>query len=216
MNILDLIVLIIITLCIIFCAARGLLISLFNLLSIFISFILAIRLQPFISELLRDTALFGALKNLSLGWLGPRIPDTGQVVTDAIEGMALPELFKRATIDYIQRSNITLDIAQINDFVAEYAAGLAIDAISILLVFVGVFLLMRIIAVLLRIVSRLPVIRTFNRIGGAILGLFMGIIISWLVLSVMNGLFGSSPEFNVGYMLADSTFAYRILNIFLM
>ncbi|MCL2703976.1 MAG: CvpA family protein [Defluviitaleaceae bacterium] len=206
MNILDLITTGIILICVIVCAAKGLLISLFNLFSLFISFLLARRLYPFVGELLRETSLFGALKQIMLGWLGPMTPATDQIVTDAVDSMALPELFKRHIIDNIDLSQ-SLDLTGVYDSVSGYAAGLAIDALAIVVVFAAVFLLMRIIAVFLRIVSRLPVVKTFNRLGGAIMGLVIGAILSWLTLSLMNGLFSANPDFPVPDMIAESLVA---------
>ena len=206
MNILDIITTCIILGCMIICAAKGLLLSLFNMLSLFISFMLNRQLYPHISLMLRDTPLFGAFKSLTLGWIGPITPDPDQFVTDAVNNMSLPDMFKRIVLDNIDISQ-AIDLESVYEYVSDYAAGLALDALSILLVFVAVFLLMRIIAVLLKIVSKLPVVRTFNRIGGAIMGLVIGAMLSWLALSVMRGLFSANADFPVADMLAESLVA---------
>ena len=207
MNVLDLITAAILLICVIICAAKGLLISLFNLFSLLISFLLTRRLYPTVSDFLRETPLFYSLKEIILGWIGRGdiTSDTGQIVTDTVNSMALPELFKRLVLENIDSQ--TLDLTGVYDAVADFGAGLAMDALAIAGVFLTVFLLMRIIAMVLKIISRMPVIKTFNRIGGAVMGLVIGSLLSWLILSVMRGLFYANADFPVADMLAESLLA---------
>lgn len=207
MNILDLITAGIVLVCVLICAAKGLLISVYNLFSLFIAFMLTRRLYPIVSDFLRDTPLYGSLRQITLGWIGQNeiTSDTGQIVTDTVDGMALPELFRRIVLDNIEPD--ALDLTAVYDSVSSFAAGLAIDALAMVAVFITVFMLMRVVGMALRVVSRMPVIKTFNRIGGAVMGLVIGAILSWLTLSVMQGLFAANADFPVADLLDESLLA---------
>jgi uncharacterized membrane protein required for colicin V production len=205
----------IILVCVIVGYVKGLLISVFNMLSLFISFFLTRNLYPHVSAFLRGTPLFSGLKDWVAGWIGRSVvvPDTGQIVTDTVNSMPLPEMFRSLVLENLG-SAPELDLTTVYDYVADFAARIACDGIAILLVFVSVFLLMRILAGLLRIVSRMPVIKTFNRIGGGVMGLIIGALLSWLSLSVMKSIFAANTDFPVSDMLAESVIAkFFLFNI---
>jgi uncharacterized membrane protein required for colicin V production len=206
MTVLDLITAGIILICVLFCTWKGILLSLFNLFSLFITFMLTRQLYPLFAGFLEKTPLFRALKQAALGWMGPASESAGQAVREAAENLALPEIFKKILLENFD-FNGSLDIAVVYENISSYIASMVINALAILIVFFTVFILMRVIAAFLRVVSRMPVVKTFNRIGGAVMGLAIGAIFSWLTLSVMQGIFSSNIEFPVMDLLAESLVA---------
>jgi uncharacterized protein YacL len=186
---------------------------LFNLFSLFITFTLTRQLYPLFGALLEKTPLFRTLKQAALGWMGTATTEAGQTVTNVVENFALPEMFKKFLLENVDLSG-SMDLTAVYENISSYIAGMIISALSMAIVFIGVFLIMRIFAVLLRIVSRMPVVRTFNRIGGAIMGIIIGVIFSWVTLSVLQGLFSSNIEFPVTDLLAESLVArFFIFNL---
>lgn len=208
MNILDLITIGIIVVCVVVCYAKGLVISVFNFLSFFITFILTSKIYPVFSEFLKTTSLHDSIKQSVAGWIGQSVvlPDAGAVVGDAINSLAVPVFFKGMLLSNVSGISFP-DASGVFDYAAGFAADLAIDGISIALVFLGVFILMRLAAAVLKLVTKLPVIKTLNRIGGGVIGLLIGAVLSWLVISVLSGLFAANTDFPVSDLLAASVFA---------
>ena len=208
MNALDYITIAIILICVAICFSSGLIISIYNLVSLFIAFLLTNRLSPMAGDLLRQTPLLDTIKSTVTGWLGQNVvmPDTERVVADTVNSMSLPNFFKDIIMQNADQIP-ALDPSGVYEYIADMAAQMAVDAIAMALVFVTVLLLLRIISVVLRIISRLPVIKTFNRIGGGVLGFVIGSMLSWMVLSVMSGIFAVNSDFPVASMLETSFIA---------
>ncbi|MCL2407060.1 MAG: CvpA family protein [Defluviitaleaceae bacterium] len=205
MNVLDYIVFGVFLLSVLFCTWKGLLMSLFNLGSLVVSFLLAQAFYPRVADLLNQTVLREIFENATRGWLNLGDVAADAELTHVVEELTIPQGMRDSII-----SNVGDFTGGVGDAVAGFIAGMAINALAILGVFILVFILMRLIAIVLRIVSKMPVLRTFNRLGGAILGLVMGGILSWLVLFVLNGLFSANPTFPVAELLEDSLIARLI------
>jgi len=209
--ILDFIVIGILGFCV-YCGYRkGFLVSVFKLFSLLITLFLTNMLYPFAGAILRDIGLLDLLK----GHVAKGIPlDTAaanlthMAENTWIDNLALPEFIKSAMIaNNNTQARAAMAVANFKDYVSTYLAGLILNAIAILLVFVAVFFLMKLIVIALKILSKLPVIHTLNNFMGVILGLLQGTLLVWLVLAVLIGLFATSTAFPVGLYLESSTIA---------
>ena len=86
--------------------------------------------------------------------------------------------------------NNMLGVSAFRKYIADSVTGIILNAISFVLVFVGVSIIMRIIIRCLNLLSRLPVIHTMNKMGGMLVGLLKGLILLWLiciVITIMSG-----------------------------
>ena len=74
---------------------------------------------------------------------------------------------------------------EVNHRVAIYLTGIVINSGTFILVYlllsVGLFVLSHV----LNIISKLPVLNELNRVGGGIAGLFQGLVIIWLIFTLM-------------------------------
>lgn len=127
---------------------------------------------------------------------------------DLIRTLPLPDLLIRSLLQYDTPNMYELlDIQTIEEYIASYFAGLAVNIISVIVVFIVVWLIMRIITSMLDLVGRLPVIRVFNHGGGLIFGFLQGILIVWIGLIIIN-LFFLDPNRPEAYsLLNESLFA---------
>lgn len=184
MNVLDLAVIAVIAVCVLIAYNRGLIRSVFNLLSWVVSIALANYLYPPVSRFLRTTGLYTFLKASAADSLGLDeviVDATSKVQAELISNMYIPDFIKSALFENNNPEIYKiLDASGIEDYIAGYMANIFLNIISVIAVFIIVFILMRVLASALDIISKLPVINTFNKIGGIIVGFFTAAIIIWI------------------------------------
>lgn len=127
-------------------------------------------LTPTVSELLRKTPFFDALTN-TVGnglHLENAIGDAAmQTQTDIIQSMHLPDFLKESLVE---NNNPViyhlLDVESLQSYIAGFLANICINIISVLLVFVVVWLAVKFVLKALNLISKLPVLNFFNRACG--------------------------------------------------
>ncbi|MCL2357003.1 MAG: CvpA family protein [Defluviitaleaceae bacterium] len=159
MNYLDLGIAAVVVLCALIGWYRGLIRTVYRLVSFFAAIVLAQMLRPYVSGFLRET-------------------DITYRVRGGVE-RGLGELEYAAGLPGELPPVMT-------EMPADFLTYLAIDAIAIVSVFFIVFTALLIIGSALNIVSKLPVISTLNELGGLLAGMVFGAGISWLVLIVLS------------------------------
>jgi len=181
--ILDAVVLAILALCIYLGYRRGLIRTLFKLCSFLASIFLAWMLYPIVANWLRTTPVYDGIKNFLLTNMS--LEEAGaQTGAQLIEGFPLPGVLQEVLLAHYQ-SAMQETIASVEIFVARFFADLATNMLAIVLVFIAVWVLLRILSGMLDIVSKLPVINTFNRIGGIAAGLLKGALVCWAGMTVV-------------------------------
>jgi uncharacterized membrane protein required for colicin V production len=99
-------------------------------------------------------------------------------------------------------------------FAAYHAAGiqadLAVNGIAIIVVFAIVMVILSVVGTVLDIIGRLPVINTFNKIGGFLVGIIMGVGVSWLVMVGVAVFFAASDSPDVYNLIQNSFLAQRV------
>ena len=147
-------------------------------------------LTPTVSELLRKTPFFDALTN-TVGnglHLENAIGDAAmQTQTEIIESMHLPDFLKESLVE---NNNPViyhlLDVESLQSYIAGFLANICINIISVLLVFVVVWLAVKFVLKTLNLISKLPVLNFFNRACGFLVGLLKGLCVAWLICFVLT------------------------------
>ena len=147
-------------------------------------------LTPTVSELLRKTPFFDALTN-TVGnglHLENAIGDAAmQTQTDIIQSMHLPDFLKESLVE---NNNPViyhlLDVESLQSYIAGFLANICINIISVLLVFVVVWLAVKFVLKALNLISKLPVLNSFNRACGFLVGLLKGLCVAWLICFVLT------------------------------
>ena len=105
----------------------------------------------------------------------------------AIEGTELPEALKRALIennnDEIYRM---LGVEAFVDYVASYLADRIIHTLAFVILFLAVYIGIRLLAHALDLIARLPVLYGMNQIAGALLGLIQALAYFWIFCLVLE------------------------------
>ena len=166
---------------------RGLIRTIFSLGSFALSIILAGYFYPVVAEWLRGTAVYTALKEYIMRTMGLEEVVQGHAV-EVIASLPVPELLRRSLLVHYDRPSIfeLLNVRTIEEYIAGFFAGMAINIIAMVLVFIIVRLVLGVLSRMLDVVSMLPIIRQFNRGGGLILGILQGVIVIWIGLALMN------------------------------
>lgn len=116
----------------------------------------------------------------------------GQAVLPAeqrtlIEGISLPQSIKDALIENNNEEIYQLlGIDKFIDYIGSFLADRIINTLAFIILFIAVYVIIRVLAHLLDIVARLPVLSGMNQIAGAVLGLAMALFYFWIFCLVLN------------------------------
>jgi uncharacterized membrane protein required for colicin V production len=125
-----------------------------------------------------------------------------------INNLPLPAFFREALIE---NHNIDIHAAigatGFADYIAGFLAGIVINIISMVIVFVLVFFGLAMLARLLNIITKLPVLNTLNKLLGGAVGAIWGILLTWLVLGVVIIYFSANSAVDMAEMLETSAVA---------
>jgi len=182
----------------------------------FVNFILAIfltnMLYPHMGRFLRSIdGFFDALTatiRQTMGLDAFIYAETRAAETEIINALPLPAFFRDTLIE----NNNSIIHAAIGatgfvDYIAGFLAGIVINIISMVIVFIivitGLFLLTKI----LNILTKLPIINTLNKLLGAAIGAIWGLLLTWLVLGVVVIYFSANSAIDIAEILEASVIA---------
>jgi len=164
---------------------RGLIRTVFSLVSYVLAISLAIYLFPVVADWLMEMPVYTALKDYIV-----RTMNLGDVVQyqsdELIANLPLPDII-RGFLHEHNTPNIfeLLNVQTIEEYIAAYFSRMAINIIAKVSVFIIVKFTLGLLSGVLDLASRLPVIKQFNQIGGMLIGFVLGLIIVWIGLAVM-------------------------------
>lgn len=173
LNIADIVLIAIIAVFIIVGSVRGLVKTLFGLGSIVVAIILSLTLYPIVSDALA-TSKVGAIVQESVSNL---LGQNEQAATTTENESALPEFVQNSIDNAAQQTTQALSAT---------VTEAALNIISMLIVFVLVKILLWIIAKILDLATKLPVIHSCNKLLGGVLGCVSGILIIYLLLGLLT------------------------------
>jgi len=188
MNVLELVVLIILSACIIKGIKDGLILTICSFLILFVAITVTQAVTPQVSAVLKqDKGMVsfwtGHVKNVLFEPHSDKESKEQEKPEKIIQGLSIPKVIKEQLIENnIQKTYKTLGINSVEEYVSMYIAYSIINCIAYIVVFVIVIIILQIIVRAINLVSKLPVINTMNKLGGAIIGLIRGLIIVWIGL----------------------------------
>ena len=130
-----------------------------------------------------------------------------------IDKLPLPESIKNqinANNSFEVKS--LLNVSNFSGYVSGYITCMILNAISYLLIVILVLIAVRILANLLDIISKLPVLNSINKIGGIAVGTLKGVIIVWLFFVVITVFSGSEFGKSMFEMINDSVVLSYLYN----
>ena len=208
LNGLDIFVIIIICIFVLTGAHRGFIKTCFGFLPVIVSLIAANELYPGVSKFLRGTALYTNLSEKvaeTLDLSGAVQNFVNQSESGIIESLKLPDFFKTSMLE--NNNPVVyqiLGVQNLQDYISGYVANICINVISIIGVYIVVFIAVKIILSTLNLVAKLPGISFLNKTGGAAAGMAEGIVLMW-ILGIILVFFYSSPNFAPFFELLEQS-----------
>jgi len=212
MNSLDIGILVLLGLCALAGYRRGLIRTVYRLVSFVVAMFLSYRLYPYVARFLRDTALFNAIQSrvsTEMNLEGFFVDYTGARHAEIINSLPLPAFLRDLLYSFNTPDMYAiLRVHTLEDYISGFFANIVMNGIAIVAVFIVVLLILSVVGAVLDVVSMLPVIYSLNRIGGLAIGVVMGIGIVWLSIVVVTILIstGTPPEVQD---LLDNSFIVR-------
>jgi len=159
---------------------RGFLRSVVGVFSILISLALATWAYPIVANIINDTSLDETITQVLEQSLSKE--DDSKADEEETKGISiLPESAKGAIEE---QTKTIFDTAK--KTTAQTISRLAINILSVLIVFLVVRLMMFLLTHMLKFITKLPIIRSVDKGLGAIAGVLSGILICYLLLTLLT------------------------------
>ncbi|MCL1883032.1 MAG: CvpA family protein [Defluviitaleaceae bacterium] len=199
MNYLDLIVIVLIALCALSGFRRGLIRTVYGLVSFFIAWIIASAIYPYVARILRGTVLFDIIRDgiktgLNLEMFVNEHSMARQAELIEAIPIPLPEQLRERLLNIEPDISGLLRVDAIEDYISTFFTNVAINGIAIIAVFIIVIIILSILGSVLDIVGKLPVINTLNNFGGLAVGILLGAGISWVSIIALSTFFTTSAN----------------------
>ncbi len=169
---------------------KGFVLAVLGFLPMVAGFVATRFLTPFASRLLRQTPFFGSLADTIAEkmQLEQMIGNaTMQTQTDLIQNMHLPDFLKESLLEHNNPVIYQLlDVESMQDYIAGFLSNICINIVSVFLVFVTAFLAAKFLLKALNLITKLPVLNTFNRVCGFLVGMAKGLFLVWLGCFVLT------------------------------
>ena len=170
---------------------NGFLKSAYKVAAFIASIILAYILYPYIKDFIVGSAFGDMVRSIvQTKYVEPKI------ASETLTATALPEYM---------RSMVATGQTALNDASTSFITNLVLNLISFLSVFIITRILISIIGKVVNIVSRLPVIRFFDRAVGVVFGIIEGVIIIYLVLALVYAITPLRENENTQKYISEST-----------
>ena len=171
---------------------RGLVKTAFSFGSIFIALILVNILTPVAKEVIKNTPVYDSINQNIQSYVSEHIATSTENMTETginnqekiINELPLPNGLK--------------------EYVVAYLTDVVLNAVVYILLFMVISILMKTLVEVLNIVTKLPVIHTFNMAGGALIGFAQAILIIWLLCMVVTIFSSTSWGQTVCKAIADN------------
>lgn len=173
--IMEIIILAIVVLMFIIGYKRGFIKSVFDLFSVFLSWVLAWLLYPTISSFLIKTPIFNTVKDFIGKNLTFNAEEGAQTLSSYISN--LPEFLSKSLMSTAADASV-----EILNSIENTLAVLAVNIISIILIFIAVRIFMFLMKIFSEKINDIILIGSLNKFLGGILGAIQGVFIVYLVV----------------------------------
>lgn len=193
---------------------RGLVKMAFSLVSVFAVIILVNILTPTTKELLKATPVYEAVYDQVEKYVDENIAQATEDMTQSgvnaqemiIKQLPLPNSVKESLAENnTQDKYAQMEVDSFSAYIAESIADMINGAMSFVFLYVIITVLLKCLIILLDIITILPVVSTFNAIGGAILGLTESVVILWIACIVVTAFSATSWGQQICTMISNNS-----------
>lgn len=183
---------------------KGLIKTVLSMATIVVSLILTSIIAPEVSKILcENESVYGSVydsisENLDLSEVtselasvaGEKLDEAAQA--EILDKVGMPPVVKEIIIDSGNLEQFTSKNAEkFEEYLYNLITDLIINAASYVVVFIVLSIVLAVVSSVLNIISKLPVLKSLNRMAGAILGVVEGFVIVWLLFILISVLPGN-------------------------
>lgn len=192
---------------------RGLVKMAFSLVSVVVILVLVNILTPSVEQLLKNTPIYKEINNNIEEYVSTHVANATEDKTQSginaqtkiIEELPLPKGVKTALNENNNQDGYkSLQVDSFSAYIATMLSEFILGAVTFLGLFVILSLLMKILMEVLNVVTKLPVINTFNAGGGAVLGLIEALVVLWILCMIITAFSATEWGQQVCKAIADN------------
>jgi len=190
---------------------NGFLLSVFRLVSYFISIFLAIKLYPIVAKVLMTTALYTNIQHSIFKSLMKQQETQAPLAAGkAVESLNLPSFLNGTVFNGLKTNGIKIDpakilpLSDIMDKISKVLAQIVIDVISLVVLYLLIRIGLIFVKFILKGISKLPVFKQVDKVGGFALGAVEGLLSIYILFAIIT-LFRTSPQLKVFFDAVDKS-----------
>lgn len=191
---------------------KGFVKTLFGLTSTIVALVLTLLISPQVSGLIINNTSFDQMigeKTVELlkieNLMGDQDTELEEVIVSGainLPGNILRFLEKNNTPEI----NEKLEANGLGDYISGSIATMAVNAFVFLIVFLIVSLLLNAVVIVLDILTRLPIVKSMNKLGGFAVGLVIGILIVWVTTMSLSFIISIQATETLSELIENSIF----------
>lgn len=183
----DVIVVVFLLICVMWGKRTGFVRSIYNMISFFVAIFIANWLRPIITSFLYKTSLYTSIYNsidekISFGDALTRSTQSSEITS-----LPLPKtVIEKLLVNNNQVIYDKLGVTTFENYIVTSITTMLISIISMVLLFISMVIVIRIIGVALNLFDTVPVVKTFNGWGGAVIGGVNGLLVLWILMIIVT------------------------------
>lgn len=189
---------------------RGFIKTLFNVVSMIITFGLTYYLYPYVSKfIMNETSLYKNISDtISSNFDFEKLLEgaiTKETQLQAIEKLPLPDMFKEILVNNNNPEMFKLlDVSSFQDYISGSLASIVVNIIVFIALFFIIWIVLNILVSVLDLVAKLPGLKQVNKLAGAGLGLVFGLAFIFIGLSVVTLIISVDQNIELVQMVEES------------
>lgn len=193
--------------------AKGFVMTIFKVASFFICIFASIKFYPVLADMLEKTPVYAGIKNSIMKTLLLRGQEaaastaavSGAAGADAvINPLPLPGFFKQSLLEKLPSPSELIDIQGITNAIGDELTKMVIAVISLIALYIILRVVLSFAGLILKGVSKLPVFKQIDKMGGFIIGAIQGFLAVFIVCAVLV-LFNANQNFAPVFAALDGS-----------
>lgn len=182
MNWLTIAVIVFLVLMTVFGAKRGLVKTVLSLTAFALALVIvAFAHEPVANMLRENTGIYDSIEEGITQFIEGRTQNASETGEEIIDQLQIPGILKQSLAENNSKAMYSqLGVKKTADYVVAWLTNLAFGAITYLITFVGAWIILKIVTIILDHLTKLPVIHQLNSFAGAVIGFLIGMIIVWV------------------------------------
>lgn len=191
---------------------KGFVMTAFKIVSFFVCIYVSVRFYPVLAQALEKTALYSTIKESVVKNLlafsqtnGASAAASGTAGAEALLGsLSLPEFFKKSMLAKLPSPAELINMEGIMNAISDELSKMIIAVLSLIALYVALRIVLAFVGLILKGVSKLPVFKQIDKLGGFILGAVQGLLTIYILCALLL-LFNANPQFAGVFKALDSS-----------